>query len=342
MTTYTVRPGDTLSRIAQRFDTSVSAIAKRNDIENPNRIDVGQRLSIGGAATSSQTAALKTAAAKKKAQTAKTYTVKSGDTFSGIAAKHDLSLAALKRLNPQVRDINVISVGQKLTVRAGAAPAPQPQPQPPSNVVPKGMPNTSNMTDAQEYALYSKYVMKHGDAKAKQDLAAGKRVVVGLRVDTPFTADRPYRGTYDDRIVVMWKDEKGRPRVEEFSGNTEPNRRWADDPSQRTKPVGRLVANKTYHYVKSYSAPFGGNILRPDLRYGNPTVRRDTNRDHKIDGKDKVFNGDWGGQVYYFHRGSASDTYSAGCQTMEQSRFNSFWAALGSQREFSYVLASVR
>jgi hypothetical protein len=273
------------------------------------------------------------------------YTVKSGDTFSGIAEQHKLSLAALKKLNPQVENINVIHPGQKLHVKVLNAPAPEakpkPKPQPNTSVLPKGIPNTEGMSEAKEYALYSKYVEKYGDAKAKQDLAAGKRVIVGLRVSTPFTSDRPYRGTYDDRLVVMWKDKSGKPHVEEFKANTEPSRRWADDPSQSTKPVGRLVGNKTYHYRKSFNGNFGGNILAPDLRYGNPTVQRDTNRNHRIDSKDDVFSGDWGGQGYYFHRGGTSDTYSAGCQTMDQGRFNNFWAALGSQGEFSYVLAQV-
>ncbi|MCP3140554.1 LysM peptidoglycan-binding domain-containing protein [Pyxidicoccus xibeiensis] len=273
------------------------------------------------------------------------YTVKSGDTFSGIAAKHELSLAALKKLNPQVENINVIQPGQKLHVKVLNAPAPEPKPKPKpdssTGVLPKGIPNTEGMSEAKEYALYSKYVDKYGDARAKQDLAAGKRVIVGLRVNTPFTNAQRSGGTYDDRLVVMWKDSSGKPHVEEFKANTEPNRRWADDPSQSTKPVGRLVGNKTYHYRKSFNGNFGGNILAPDLRFGNPTVQRDTNRNHRIDSKDDVFSGDWGGQGYYFHRGGTTDTYSAGCQTMDQGRFNNFWAALGSQGEFSYVLAQV-
>lgn len=268
------------------------------------------------------------------------YTVKSGDTFSAIAARFKLSMTALQKLNPQVKNPNLIYPGQKLHVKLVSSPPPKQKPSGPEKL-PKGIPNTEGMSEAKEYALYSKYVAKHGDARAKQDLAAGKRVIVGLRVNTPFTSDRPYRGTYDDRIVVMWKDSAGRPHVEEFSANTEPNRRWADDPSQSTKPVGRLVGNKTYHYKKSYHSGFGGNILAPDLRFGVPTVRRDTNRNHRIDGKDGVYNGSWGGQGYYFHRGGTGDTYSAGCQTMDQGRFNNFWAALGPQAEFSYVLANV-
>jgi len=36
--TYEVKPGDTLSEIAQRFDTTVEALAEANDIEDPNVI----------------------------------------------------------------------------------------------------------------------------------------------------------------------------------------------------------------------------------------------------------------------------------------------------------------
>lgn len=41
---YRVKRGDTLGKLAKRFDTSVSAIASANGIANPNRIAVGQRL----------------------------------------------------------------------------------------------------------------------------------------------------------------------------------------------------------------------------------------------------------------------------------------------------------
>jgi LysM repeat protein len=47
-TQYTVRPGDTLSRIARQFNTTTTAIAQRNNIVNPNLIFVGQVLIIPG------------------------------------------------------------------------------------------------------------------------------------------------------------------------------------------------------------------------------------------------------------------------------------------------------
>lgn len=43
---YIVKAGDTLSKIANTYHTTVNAIAKRNNIKNPNLILVGQRLEI--------------------------------------------------------------------------------------------------------------------------------------------------------------------------------------------------------------------------------------------------------------------------------------------------------
>ena len=44
---YTVRRGDTLSGIAQRFGTTVDRLVEVNGISNPNIIRVGQTLSLG-------------------------------------------------------------------------------------------------------------------------------------------------------------------------------------------------------------------------------------------------------------------------------------------------------
>lgn len=49
------------------------------------------------------------------------YVVKSGDTMSGIAKAHGMSLTALAALNPQVTDLNEIVVGEEITI-SGAPP----------------------------------------------------------------------------------------------------------------------------------------------------------------------------------------------------------------------------
>ncbi|EPX56512.1 LysM domain protein [Cystobacter fuscus DSM 2262] len=48
MSTYRIRRGDTLSALASRFHTSVSALARANKIANPNLIIAGKSLRIPG------------------------------------------------------------------------------------------------------------------------------------------------------------------------------------------------------------------------------------------------------------------------------------------------------
>ncbi len=46
--TYTVKAGDSLSRIAQRFNVSTRDIIKMNKISNPNKIAIGAKLTLPG------------------------------------------------------------------------------------------------------------------------------------------------------------------------------------------------------------------------------------------------------------------------------------------------------
>ncbi|MBN1206728.1 MAG: LysM peptidoglycan-binding domain-containing protein [Myxococcaceae bacterium] len=48
MSTYRIHQGDTLSALAARFNTSVSALARANNIANPNLIYAGKTLRIPG------------------------------------------------------------------------------------------------------------------------------------------------------------------------------------------------------------------------------------------------------------------------------------------------------
>lgn len=333
---YRVRAGDTFSGIAARKGLTTAQLHKLNpQVKNINRINVGQLIHIK----------LKKSALRPAPKTT-SYTVRSGDTFGGIASTHHMTVAALAKLNPQVTNINVINVGQKLKLKAASSPTPRPThtptptpaPTPTPGPIPAhgGIPNTAGLSTAKRYAIYEKYIWQFGDAQARRDLAAGKRVILSLRQDTPMTADRNPLGTYDDRIVVLWKDGSG-PHVQEEQANTEPNRRWSLPANASSKPVGRLADNQTIRYYKAWSSTFG-NHLEP---YGNPFAQRDTNRDFRFEKNEKSYNGDWGGQAMFIHRAWEGNTGSQGCQTMEENHFNNFWNALGSQNDVSYVLVNV-
>lgn len=110
---YTVKAGDTLSGIANNYQTTVNTLARLNNLANPNLIYVGQVLTIKQATSASQST---TAAPAKPASTA-TYTVKAGDTLSQIAASHGTSYQNLASLN-HLSNPNEIYVGQTLKLQA--------------------------------------------------------------------------------------------------------------------------------------------------------------------------------------------------------------------------------
>lgn len=100
--TYTVKAGDTLSGIAAAHGTTVNELTKLNGIKNPNIIYAGQKIKLPG---------------WSGADPNKYYTVKSGDNLSKIAAKHKTTLAAILKLNPGIKNPDIIHPGQKIRVK---------------------------------------------------------------------------------------------------------------------------------------------------------------------------------------------------------------------------------
>ncbi|MCC2254227.1 LysM peptidoglycan-binding domain-containing protein [Ruminococcus sp. CLA-AA-H200] len=80
--TYVIQPGDTLSGIAQRYGTTVSALSSLNGISNPDLIYAGNTIRI-----------------PESGNSGRYYTIKSGDTLSGIAAQFGTTVSALAALN---------------------------------------------------------------------------------------------------------------------------------------------------------------------------------------------------------------------------------------------------
>jgi predicted chitinase/LysM repeat protein len=119
MASYTIRSGDTLGSIASRYRTTVAALARANNISNPNVIYAGRTLHIPDGFDSTRAAPVNISGSGG----AQNYTVRSGDTLSGIAARFGTSVAALASRNG-ISNPNLIYVGQRLVVGGGASPAP--------------------------------------------------------------------------------------------------------------------------------------------------------------------------------------------------------------------------
>lgn len=107
-TVYTVKSGDTLSSIANKYGTTYQNLAKYNNIKDPNKIYTGQKIKIPGKTT--EKSSTKTEPVKTK-----TYVVKSGDTLASIAEKYNTTYYVLAKYN-NLSNPNLIYPGQKIKI----------------------------------------------------------------------------------------------------------------------------------------------------------------------------------------------------------------------------------
>jgi len=125
---YTVKPGETLSELAERYGTSVQRLMEINNLRGPQDLWAGSRI---------QVPVTRTAAAPKPAvnKNATQHKVQSGETLSVIADRYGVSMQNLVALNG-ISDPNQVDVGRTLKLRgtpkpaakpAAAKPAPKPQ-----------------------------------------------------------------------------------------------------------------------------------------------------------------------------------------------------------------------
>ncbi|MFD9626536.1 C40 family peptidase [Peribacillus muralis] len=109
--TYTVKPGDTLGRIAKAKNMTVQQLKSVNQLTE-SLIFPGQVLKI--------TTTTLNNGKKVNQGTTERYVVKLGDSLSTIAKKYNLSLHALLKLNPAINNANRIKIGQTIRVSGKA------------------------------------------------------------------------------------------------------------------------------------------------------------------------------------------------------------------------------
>ena len=113
---YTVKSGDTLSAIASRYGMTVNALVMLNGIKNANLIYPGQVLRVadsgaGSTVTNKATTPITSTGTQ-------TYTVRYGDTLSGIASRYGTSTSTLASING-ISNPNWIYPGQVLRLLHG-------------------------------------------------------------------------------------------------------------------------------------------------------------------------------------------------------------------------------
>lgn len=95
---YKIRRGDTLSEIAQKFNTTVAHLASINNIRNPNLIYSGEIIVISH---------------NYNNRDVKEYKIKRGDTLSEIAQKFNTTVSYLAKIN-KIQNPDLIYAGNHL------------------------------------------------------------------------------------------------------------------------------------------------------------------------------------------------------------------------------------
>jgi LysM repeat protein len=173
--TYTVKAGDSLERIARHHGTTAASLAKLNGLNSDSIIHPGQKLKVPG----------KTAVASHQpapAKESRTHTVASGETFYRISMRYGVSVDELIAANPGVNHKS-LKVGQKIkvdrasTAVAKSAPAPSLASAPSipilNNPAPAPVVEKPRATDRpvriEKEITYGQFAAKHGTTTRRLD-----------------------------------------------------------------------------------------------------------------------------------------------------------------------------
>lgn len=112
---YVVARGDTLKGLATRFGVTVdSLLAWNTDIKNANVIYEGQHIKVYVTAPTPPPSTPPPASGQ-------TYYVQKGDTLRSIASRWSVTVEDILKVNPQIKNANLIYVGQAITIPSGVS-----------------------------------------------------------------------------------------------------------------------------------------------------------------------------------------------------------------------------
>ncbi len=106
--THRVERGDTLTELAQRYNTTVSAFMKANpQLRDADRIFAGETLNVPNA--------------RDRASSTETVRIERGDTLTELAQRNNTTVDAIMKANPKIRDPDRIFAGDTLKVPSGGS-----------------------------------------------------------------------------------------------------------------------------------------------------------------------------------------------------------------------------
>jgi peptidoglycan DL-endopeptidase LytE len=230
--TYKVQSGDSLWKIAQKHDLTVSQLKSLNSLNSdlifPNQVLNTEVITNNNSGSNNTQPTNDKETQTPSTSKATTYTVRSGDTLSGIAVKHKISINELMKWNNLNSTLifpgNVFVVSQPTTA------------QEPSNSTPEKPTNTTTekTEKPQEEMVQSAtvYTVKSGDNLSRIALEykvtvsnlrkwnnlnsdmiyIGQKLTIGegAKVETPTVETPPNNSSYNvDQLIKVAKNQLG-------------------------------------------------------------------------------------------------------------------------------------
>jgi len=119
---YTIKSGDTLFLLAQRYNTTVEAIMRINPGINPNNLQIGQMICIPSA-VGVPTPPTPSVPTLPPCTNGFYYTIRAGDTLFLLSQQFGVSVEAIMRANPGINPNN-LQIGQTICIPRAITPTP--------------------------------------------------------------------------------------------------------------------------------------------------------------------------------------------------------------------------
>ncbi len=173
--THVVEGGETLGGIAQQYGTDVATLARSNRLGDPDRLWVGQRLAVPPASSQGRGGGGDGPRGSVPAHV--TYTVRSGDTVSGIAARAGIGVAAVLAANDLAAGA-LIHPGQRLALPGVRIAAADRAPRRPRPAVHRVVPGDTVGAVAARYGVDVDAVLRANHLHASTVIHPGRKLVL--------------------------------------------------------------------------------------------------------------------------------------------------------------------
>jgi LysM repeat protein len=247
--TYTVQKGDTLEKIARKFNVSVEEIKKANNIKDERKIRDGMKLEIPTKETNSKKETKKETkkTSKKESERNKelTYVVQKGDTLEEIAKKYGLTVKELMDYNG-MKDEKIFA-GDELKIPPKGAKIAQKQEQKEQE--------KRDLSSCEVYVLKRGGTLKHVSKKlgvsvktleklnnisADKWLKAGEKICIGEKKEEK-TAETTQKKASECTLVYRPKSTVSLNEISrKFNVSVEKLKKW-NNLSKSTIPAGQEV-----------------------------------------------------------------------------------------------------